>query len=316
MAVETGGSAISDKHGRGLFHRLRDGLRDFPPAWRSLLGFVVLFVLMWIASAIWGVAATLGGRWLGVPELLRFSLSRSGGIVLQIAVFEIGQRFLTGRSLLRSALALHRLWWADLLIGLTLSALGMGLLFLIYRGGGWLRIEGWAWDSLGLAAWLAAIWSALLVNVQAALNEEFIFRGFLQGGLREGWKPIPALLVTALIFAALHLFVATAGATPWPLFILALLAPSLMLGWVYLKSGSLWLPLGLHFAWNLVQTDLLNLVGDGRLHGFGAITTLDGPAWLLGTDYGIEVGLLMLLPLLINLGGAWLWLRYGAHRLT
>ena len=114
----------------------------------------------------------------------------------------------------------------------------------------------------------------------------------------------------SVIFASMHLFVSTSQQTSLPLFVLALVGPGLVLGWAYLRSGSLWLPIGLHFGWNLAKGDLFNLVGGQNLDSiFGAQTQLQGPSWLVGTAFGIETGALSLVSLGITLGGVWLWTR-------
>ena len=60
--------------------------------------------------------------------------------------------------------------------------------------------------------------------------------------------------------------------------------------------------------WNLVQDDLLNFPGRAGLDSlFGLQNQLYGPSWLVGSAFGIETGLLSLVPLGICFGGVWLW---------
>jgi len=88
-----------------------------------------------------------------------------------------------------------------------------------------------------------------------------------------------------------------------------------MLGWTALRSGDLWLPVGIHFAWNLVQGDLLNLTGSpARGTVFGAVTEQAGPAWFVGTRYGIEVGVAGVLALLLVTGGVVWWTTWRGCR--
>lgn len=84
--------------------------------------------------------------------------------------------------------------------------------------------------------------------------------------------------------------------------------PGIMLGIAFLRSGSLWLPMGIHFTWNLFQTDVLNLVADSSGETlFGLATRKSGPAWFLGTAYGIETGVAGIVTLGITLLGIWIW---------
>jgi membrane protease YdiL (CAAX protease family) len=76
-----------------------------------------------------------------------------------------------------------------------------------------------------------------------ALPEEVFFRGYLYDAFDEaGWEPV---LPTALLFAAGHVVL---GATP----IRALtFFPGLLLGWGRKSSGNVYVPLAVHFVYNL-----------------------------------------------------------------
>lgn len=288
---------------------IQSGDRNHPTPWLTLASFAGAFLVMYGASIGWGVLATLGGRWLGISELLRLTISRVGALILQVGIFAAAARTVYRRPLRELAFPASGGGFVDLGVGMGLAATAMGILYGIYRAGGWLAVDGWAWDALPSAAWGAALWGAILSSMQAAIGEEVVFRAYLLPGLRTRWSDALAILAMSVMFAAPHLLVATAGETPWPLFVAALALPGMMLGWAYLRSGSLWLPIGIHFAWNFVQGDLLGLPGAAGPNQFGALTTLIGPAWLVGTDYGIEVGLLGLIPLLLVAAGAWWWTR-------
>lgn len=110
------------------------------------------------------------------------------------------------------------------------------------------------------------------------------------------------------LFSISHMTVTGASGTHWALFTLLMTLPGLVLGWVYLRTGTLWLPVGIHFAWNLFQGDVFNLSGAGGGPTlFGLITRQHGPSWIMGTSYGIEVGLAGVLAVLLVAVGAWAW---------
>ena len=127
------------------------------------------------------------------------------------------------------------------------------------------------------------LFSAILFIV-AALAEEALFRGYpLQTLTRAGLASLGALL-TSVPFAAIHLdnpnvaqgftFVNTALAGVW--FAVA-----------YLRTRSLWFPLGVHWAWNWAQGSLFGLPVSGITsiapHPLLQASDL-GPAWLTGGD--------------------------------
>lgn len=157
-----------------------------------------------------------------------------------------------------------RLSWDKLLVGLTLLAWwlgqprqparrprfawGLGLLTLVVVPV--LALE------LGLVAWQPkwpdGLWLWLLVNLGVAvLAEELLFRGLLQTRL-IGWLGIwPGVVLTALLFGAVH--------APFSLlFAVVALAAGLAYGLIFHYSGRLSLALALHGAVNLLHLLLLS----------------------------------------------------------
>lgn len=86
------------------------------------------------------------------------------------------------------------------------------------------------------------LWVTLLsVSVFAPLFEEWLCRGLVLRGLLQKTKPVAAILISAIFFAAIHL-------NPWqalPAFILGVI-----FGIVYYKTGSLKLTMLMHFVNN------------------------------------------------------------------
>lgn len=276
--------------------------------WKTLGAFVVTFIITWLAYAVWGVAICFIGRQFDIPQSISSSISRLGGLGIQVGAFIFTTRRVLKRSLIEMTLQLHRGWLSDLLFGALLATVAMRVLFAVYTSNGWLIVEGWHWQTLSTGEWLGILWGSILSCAQAAIGEEIIFRGYLLTGLKEAWGDRIGMLIMGVIFASLHLVVSSAAETSTLLFILALALPGLLLGWAYLRTGSLWLPIGIHFTWNLVQGELLNLPGNtSNPNIWGAQTRLTGPAWLVGTEYGVEVGLLGCVPLVIVFIGVWLW---------
>jgi len=109
----------------------------------------------------------------------------------------------------------------------------------------------------------------------------------------------------AFIFACVHLGVSGADETFVPFFILMLSIPGVVLGLSFLQSRGLWLPIGIHFAWNLMQDEVLNLHGRGTINLIGAVTQQNGLQFIVGTKYGIETGLAGALAMGVICIGIW-----------
>lgn len=92
---------------------------------------------------------------------------------------------------------------------------------------------------------LSVVGMALVV---APLAEEFIFRGYLYGVGKRLFGPVPALVLTSLLFAAIHGHI---GSLP-ALFMLAVCFVA-----AYEKTGSLLVPIAAHSMFNALQVLLI-----------------------------------------------------------
>jgi membrane protease YdiL (CAAX protease family) len=82
---------------------------------------------------------------------------------------------------------------------------------------------------------------AVAAVLVAPVCEEVVFRGYLYPAMKHHSGPVCAAMVSALVFSAAH----GSLAAILPLFILGL-----VFVWLYEKSGSIWAPIALHFAFN------------------------------------------------------------------
>ena len=132
--------------------------------------------------------------------------------------------------------------------------------------------------------------------------------------LRLLWRafgPIPAFAVAALVFGALHL--ANPGATP--LAGATVTAAGLMFCALYALTGRLWVPIGVHLAWNFAQGYLFGAAvsGNGLVGSIAsAPPARKRPAWLTGGTFGPEGSVFALLLVGAVTVGA-LWLARDSH---
>jgi CAAX protease family protein len=130
----------------------------------------------------------------------------------------------------------------------------------------------------------------------AALAEEVAFRGFAYRHLIAAVGPVAATILMCVLFGLLHAL--NPGATMAGVLV-AMLA-GLLFSVAWLRTHGLWLPWGLHFAWNASMGLLFGLPVSG-ITEFSTVvqTRATGPLWLTGGDYGPEGALLTILVLLL-----------------
>jgi membrane protease YdiL (CAAX protease family) len=191
------------------------------------------------------------------------------------------------------------------LVGLAITALVMLAIFACeMAGGGIARGPATVAAEPGMPAW-----KATLTMLFAAPEEEIINRSVLLSGLAIafGGRTKLAVILSAVVFGLGHLTNPGASATS----ALGNALGGLIYGYAFVMTGRLWLPIGLHFAWNFVQGPVLGLPVSG--HAMGGLQQIHdlGPAWLTGGSYGPEAGAvgiafrfveLALVVLYVNLG--------------
>lgn len=160
-------------------------------------------------------------------------------------------------------------------IGLGFMAVAAGLIAAL---GGY--SFSWAHHSV-----LPTLGSAAAAQLGAAVSEELMFRGVALQAVEQRWGSWVAVAVTGLFFGVAHL--ANPGATAWSGLAIAIEA-GLMLGAAFLWRRSIWLVVGVHFAWNTVE-QLLGVpvsghAPDARLWNVHS----SGPTLLTGGAFGME----------------------------
>jgi membrane protease YdiL (CAAX protease family) len=139
--------------------------------------------------------------------------------------------------------------------------------------------------------------------VAPAFMEELLFRGILLRWIEEFAGSWIALVVTSALFGLAHIL--NPGATWFSSFAVAVEA-GLMLGGAYMLTRSLWMPIGLHAAWNFTQGPLFGVPVSG-LPASGLVrATLSGPELLSGGSFGLEASVISIA--VCSAAGSWfLW---------
>ena len=136
-------------------------------------------------------------------------------------------------------------------------------------------------QSAGFELDLGVLVTALVVLGLSAVVEELVFRALILGGLlRLTGSAALALVVSSALFGLLHL-VTTADATT--VSVLSTTLGGVMYGVAYLRTGRIWMGVGIHFAWNFVQATVLGFTMSGTDDYSGGLWHLGG-----GGAYGPE----------------------------
>ncbi len=285
--------------------------------WRILLAFIVA---LWVSQTAVGLASALTQRErlldLIYRPLLAFFLIVGFSILLLFA-----DR--VGRPIAAMGLGLHRGWWQQFVAGVALGAgmIGVAMLGIAFLG----RLQ----FRLGFSRRVAELIAVeLVILITGALAEELMFRGYPFQRLIEGFRflveevtnlsaaatenvaALVAAILLSLLFGAAHLWNPHSS----KLAFVNTVAVGVLLSFAYLRTRALWLPWGIHFAWNAALGLGFGLPVSG-VNEFSVVVhgRAQGPHWLTGGAYGLEASALGTAVILLGFVPLF-WLTRGHRR--
>ena len=125
-----------------------------------------------------------------------------------------------------------------------------------------------------------------------AVAEELLFRGILFRWIERFGGTWAALIVSSALFGASHLQNPNAS---WLAAVGIALEGGLLLGGAYMLTKRLWVPMGIHAAWNVTQGEVYDIPVSGTpVHGL-LEARLAGPPLLTGNGFGLEASLISII---------------------
>ena len=125
---------------------------------------------------------------------------------------------------------------------------------------------------------------SLLIFMLVSLSEELLSRGYLLPYLRKHYGIIWAIVISSLIFTAMHLgnsHLSIVG-------LLSIFLAGVFMAQLRLAYSNLWVPIGMHFIWNYLQGPIYGFSVSGNATDSVFISTFDAPSLINGGDFGIE----------------------------
>lgn len=229
---------------------------------------------------------------VGVVNLMKLAgdadrnspLHALGGLVIAITViaaYKVCQRWLEKREDAEMPLApAARETGLGLLSGFLLFSAVVGAVALL--GG---------FEVLGLRGW-GQIWTMVAMALYSGVFEEVLFRGVILRHLERMTGTWIALALTSAFFGFGHL--GNPDAT-WFAGLAISIEAGILLGASYLLTRRLWVPIGIHAAWNFTQGGVYSIPVSGGEAPLGLLVTRRlGPDWLTGGGFGLEASVVAL----------------------
>ena len=270
--------------------------------WR-LLGQSLLLVLTL------GILGALGDGYLGTRGDISYAgllliTTLISCLAITISVF-IARRFLDRRTFISLGLKGNMQAFYDLLFGVALTGMMIGLIYLLLWAVGWLQVESLAWHVESWENLAASI--LIMVSLYALIGwqEELLIRGYWLQNLSDGLSQSLGVLFSSALFALAHTMNPNLS---WQAY-LGLFLSGLFLAFGYLRTKQLWLPIGLHIGWNLFEGTVFGFPVSGQYFYQLVRQTVSGPDIITGGAFGPEAGLILLPVLLMGAAGVFWYTR-------
>lgn len=264
------------------------------PLWRRIADFPLVTMLIAIAIFIFGgTVATLLGKLLPpvsapwTPEMIIKLIA----IVIWLLLYKLTIRHLGEhpRDDFRADGAMRNTA-LGLAAGVVIMAAVVGVAAIVD-----------VYNIIGSGTLSDLLPAIISLSIFPAVSEELMFRGILFRWIEEFGGSWTALLLTSALFGGAHLM--NPNASPIAAFAIAIEA-GVLLGGAYMLTRSLWLPMGMHAAWNFTQGEIFDVPVSGlESHGFVEMR-LSGPELLSGGQFGLEASVIAMV--IATAAGVWL----------
>jgi CAAX protease family protein len=205
-----------------------------------------------------------------------------------LALYKLLTMLLDHRPLRSVGLTFHSRWKNELGIGLAAGTVMIVAVACLERVGGLADFSARTEPAGKIALGGFFLLTLLIV---AAAAEELVFRGYPFQRLVDSGGKGAAVATFSALFGVAHL------ANPfhsWISLVNTVLV-GVLLSICYLRTRALWLPIGIHFAWNFVQGYVLGFPVSGLNLAESMLKARNhGPLWLAGGAYGPEGSILTL----------------------
>ena len=252
-----------------------NGLRA---GWRLLIFAAIAFVLL----AIFGLIQHSLSHGKRIPFTAQGVSISEASVFLCILIASWVMTFIEGRTIGDYGLPTRKALGKELWQGAVVGFVAMTVLLGVLRALGVFSFGSMALHGATLAKY-AALWGVAFVLT--GFFEEYLFRGYSLFTLTTGIGFWPAAILLSLVFGCVHL---SNGGEDW-LGALSAGSAGFLLCLILRRSGSLWMAIGFHAAWDWAETFFYGVPDSGQVApGHMLNPSFHGPKLLTGGSVGPE----------------------------
>ena len=246
------------------------------------------------------IAIFLTGMFFNLVDWVRSALSLTGPTSLIISrcidvfvvtsALYITRRFVDKRSFASLGLNFNKQAGIDFLMGIAIAFALMLAVYGIEYSLGWLRFESFAWQTESKTIVISQTLGYFVAYMLTAWHEELVYRGYILQTLASGLNLTWAILISSVYFGIEHL---SNPNSSW-MAALGIFFIALLFIYGFVRTGQLWLPIGLHIGWNFFQSSVFGFPVSGLERPGLLDITVSSPELWTGGKFGPEAGIIIL----------------------
>ena len=256
--------------------------------WRLLIQTILWIVFSLILSVVVSFFGPIGRVSLFLEQIINFA-AITGSVY-------VARRWLDKRSFESLGLTLNGRTFPDILAGVGITFILMGVIYALMSALGWVTFKGFAWQFDPINVVVRGVLTFFVVFIIVAWNEELLSRGYELQTIASGLNLFWGVIISSAVFGLLHLgnpnatWVSAAG----------IFFAGLFLAYAYIRTKQLWLSMGLHLGWNYFEGVVFGFPVSGL--SIYPLTRIEvhGPELWTGGAFGPEAGLIVLPGLILG----------------
>lgn len=283
--------------------------------WKILIVFIFFLVITLLTQIVIGIIYAMS-KFLSNPSLMKnpsnitnsFNLNSlisfismlSQCVCMILSIFIFWKKF-DKKPIRDIGLINIKPGFKDLILGLILGGITLTIVFFILYLSGNIHLLG----SFSKPNFSIYTITGFILFIFVGINEEMFARGYCFTVLNQSNNRWIAIVVSSIIFAAMHSFNAGISFLSYVnLFLFALLAM-----YMTIKSGNLWMSIGFHITWNYFEGNVFGFLVSGN-NANGLYTVKNTTTNIInGGSFGPEGGLAV--TLVLALCAIFIWKFYN-----
>ncbi len=269
--------------------------------WKIVLTLIVMFALMNVVAIFIGII--LGILMVAKESVMELYAIENSSLFFSVSII------LQNLALIGSSMIIWKVFekkkvtfmglinikegYKELGIGLLLGAVTITIVGIVLLLIGEVKLV----NSLSKPNISYELLSGLIAFIAVGFGEEIFGRAYCMSVLKQTRNKYVILGVSSAIFAAMHL--GNNGVSILALINLFLVG--ILFGYMFIKSGNVWMPIGFHITWNYFQGYILGFqVSGNEVKGIYQLQNA-GNSFINGGAFGPEGGIVVTAILIITL---------------